>query len=98
MGIVVAEEQDATLRYYTDEPSADTPLTSSRTLIDTGDSSCDYFHEQFRAEIGRINAVRAPYNPIGRNSNATARYLLRSIGLTVAKPTVWVPGWTSTFY
>lgn len=71
---------------YTAEPTGQQTVT---VLPGT----CDALEGRLAGHADDIEAAQIPYNPLGSNSNSTARELLERAGLLEVRPVVWAPGW-----
>lgn len=71
-----------------------------RTVLVDDDQPCDKYTSVFRSAITTINNANVTYNPFTTNSNAAARYMLRSAGLgRVPLPRGMImPGWNRDLF
>lgn len=71
---------------YTTDPSG-------QQTVAVTPGNCDAIEGQLARHADDIEAAQIPYNPLGANSNATARELIERSGLPQVDPVVWAPGW-----
>lgn len=71
---------------YTTDPSG-------QQTVAVTPGNCDAIEGQLTRHADDIEAAQIPYNPLGANSNATARELIERSGLPQVDPVVRVPGW-----
>lgn len=67
------------------------PVAATRVANLPG--NCDRIEGRLAAHADAIEAAGIPYNPLGANSNATAREMLERSGINAGSPAVRAPGW-----
>lgn len=77
-----------------DSPRA---VACDRPLVDD-DKECDGYKQSFRGTIGRINALKAPYDPSALNSNSVVNQMLINAGLGGLRYNQAAPAGRRTFY
>jgi len=61
--------------------------------VNTNGQSLFLLKLKFATNLNIINSEMIPYDPLTKNSNATAYDTLRKAGLNPGSPPVWAPGW-----
>ena len=63
----------------------------SVTILDN-DEDCKCYENKLQEALDRIRDAKIPYNPFGKNSNATAHQIIKDTGFPRPTPPVWAPG------
>lgn len=61
--------------------------------VNTNGQSLFLLKMKFATNLNIINSEMIPYDPLTKNSNATAYDTLKKAGLNPGSPPVWAPGW-----